>query len=181
MIVREKLTNIFTTLETQHPFQDVFNFVSPELLDIYYVNMYGNRNLTGLAENVAIEDLARLINDQFMSKWNNIILNYLDSENILNNYKVVISEVNADTTNNTSNHTTTTKVSAFNDNDFINKDEDIIIDVTDSSNNRKKDVVKSVIKDTDFYSKVINYLTGFNIYNIMMQDINSIATLNILN
>ena len=72
-------------------------------------------------------------------------------------------------------------MSAFNDNDFINKDEDIIIDVTDSSNDRKKDVVKSVIKDTDFYSKVINYLTGFNIYNIMMLDINSIATLNILN
>jgi len=116
-----------------------------------------------------------------MNKWNNIILNYLDSENILENYKETITEINEDILNNVNTRINTNKVSAYNDEDFVNKDEDTTVDETDITNNRDKNIVRTKIKDADFYDKVNKYLTNFNIYNIMIIDINGVVTLNILN
>ena len=181
MIVRECLNNLFETMEGLQENQEIFNFVDSKLLDKYYTNMFGNREVTEIAENLEITELATILNNQFMNKWNNIILNYLDSENILENYKEITTEINEDILNNVNTRTNTNKVSAYNDEDFVNKDEDTTVDKTDITNNRDKNIVRTKIKDTDFYDKVNKYLTNFNIYNIMVIDINSIVTLNILN
>lgn len=181
MIVRECLNNLFETMEGLQENQEIFNFVDSKLLDKYYTNMFGNREVTEIVENLEITELATILNNQFMNKWNNIILNYLDSENILENYKEITTEINEDTSNNVNTRTNTNKVSAYNDEDFVNKDEDTTVDETDIINNRDKNIVRTKIKDTDFYDKVNKYLTNFNIYNIMVIDINSIVTLNILN
>lgn len=181
MKVKECLNNLFETIDSLKPNQEIFNFVDSKLLDKYYTGMYGNREVTEIAENLEITELATILNNQFMNKWNNIILNYLDSENILENYKEITTEINEDTLNNVNTRTNTNKVSAYNDEDFVNKDEDTTVDETDIINNRDKNIVRTKIKDTDFYDKVNKYLTNFNIYNIMVIDINSIVTLNILN
>ena len=181
MKVKECLNNLFETMDGLQENQEIFNFVDSKLLDKYYANMYGNREVTEIVENLEIIELATILKNQFMNKWNNIILNYLDSENILENYKEITTEINNDTLNNVNTRTNTNKVSAYNDEDFVNKDEDTTVDETDIINNRDKNIVRTKIKDTDFYDKVNKYLTNFNIYNIMVIDINSIVTLNILN
>lgn len=181
MKVKECFNNLFGTMDSLKPNQEIFNFVDSSLLDKYYYNMYGNREVTGIVENLELNDLAEILNNQFINKWNNIILNYLDSENILENYKEITTEINEDILNNVNTRTNTNKVSAYNDEDFVNKDEDTTVDETDITNNRDKNIVRTKIKDTDFYDKVNKYLTNFNIYNIMVIDINSIVTLNILN
>lgn len=181
MKVKDCLNNLFVTMEGLQENQEIFNFVDSKLLDKYYTNMFGNREVTEIVENLEIIELATILNNQFMNKWNNIILNYLDSENILENYKEVTTEINKDILNNVNTRTNTNKVSAYNDEDFVNKDEDSSIDKTDIINDRDRNIVRTKIKDTDFYDKVNKYLTSFNIYNIMVIDINSVVTLNILN
>ena len=181
MKVKECLNNLFETMEGLQEKQEIFKFVDSKLLDKYYTNMFGNREVTEIVENLETTELATILNNQFMNKWNNIILNYLDSENILENYKEITTEINEDILNNVSTRTNTNKVSAYNDEDFVNKDEDTTVDKTDITNNRDKNIVRTKIKDTDFYDKVNKYLTNFNIYDIMIIDINSVVTLNILN
>ena len=181
MKVKDYLNNIFKTMDNRKVGQDIFNFVDSDLLDKYYINMYGNRTLSNMASNLTVEELADILNNMFSSKWNNIILNYLDSENLLTNYKETITEIttNSMTTDNT--RTDTNKVSAYNDDDFVNSDENIAVENIVTDNEGNKETIRTKIKEVDFYDKVNKYLTDFNIYNIMTIDINSVATLNILN
>lgn len=181
MKVKEYLNNIFQTMDNIKPNQDIFNFVDSELLDKYYINMYGNRTLSNMASNLTVEELADILNNKFMHKWNNIILNYLDSENLLTNYKETITEIttNSMTTDNT--RTDTNKVSAYNDDDFVNSDENMAVENIVTDNEANKETIRTKIKEVDFYDKVNRYLTNFDIYNIMSIDVNSIVTLNILN
>lgn len=181
MIVNEYLTNIFETMDNIKPNQDIFNFVDSSLLDKYYINMFGNRTLSTIGSNLTVKELADVLNNMFSSKWNNIILNYLDSENLLTNYKETITELSTNniTTDNTRNDTN--KVSAYNDVDFVNSDENMAVENTVTDNKGNKETIRTKIKEVDFYDKVNKYLTDFNIYNIMIIDINSVVTLNILN
>ena len=181
MIVKDYLNNIFKTMDNIKPNQDIFNFVDSSLLDKYYINMFGNRTLSTIGSNLTVEELADVLNNMFSSKWNNIILNYLDSENLLTNYKETITELSTNniTTDNTRNDTN--KVSAYNDEDFVNSDENTAVENIVTGNKGNKETIRTKIKEVDFYDKVNKYLTDFNIYNIMIIDINSVVTLNILN
>jgi len=181
MIVKDYLNNIFKTMDNRKVGQDIFNFVDSDLLDKYYINMYGNRTLSNLASNLTIEELADVLNNMFSSKWNNIILNYLDSENLLTNYKETITELSTNNINTDNTRTDTNKVSAYNDVDFVNNDENTAVENTVTGNEGSKETTRTKIKEVDFYDKVNKYLTDFNIYNIMIIDINSVVTLNILN
>lgn len=181
MKVKDYLNNIFKTMDNRKEGQDIFNFVDSDLLDKYYINMYGNRTLSNIASNLTVEELADILNNMFSSKWNNIILNYLDSENLLTNYKETITEIttNSMTTDNT--RTDTNKVSAYNDDDFVNSDENMAVENIVTDNEGNKETIRTKIKEVDFYDKVNRYLTDFDIYNIMIMDINKVVTLNILN
>ncbi len=181
MKVKEYLTNLFQTMDELQPDQDIFNFVDSKLLDKYYINMYGNRTLSNMATNLTVEELADILNNMFSSKWNNIILNYLDSENLLTNYKEVITELTTNIMATDNTRTDTNKVSAYNDEDFVNSDENTTVENIVTDNEGNKEIIRTKIKEVDFYDKVNKYLTDFNIYNIMIMDINSVLTLNILN
>lgn len=181
MTVKEYLTNLFETMDNIKPNQDIFNFVDSSLLDKYYVNMFGNRTLSNIGSNLTVEELADVLNNMFSSKWNNIILNYLDSENLLTNYKETITELSTNNITTDNNRTDTNKVSAYNDENFINNDENTAVENRVTGNEGSKETIRTKIKEVDFYDKVIKYLTDFNIYNIMVTDINSVVTLNILN
>ena len=97
------------------------------------------------------------------------------------NNKETITELSTNniTTDNTRNDTN--KVSAYNDVDFVNSDENMAVENTVTDNKGNKETIRTKIKEVDFYDKVNKYLTDFNIYNIMAIDINSVVTLNILN
>ena len=181
MKVKECLTNLFETMDKLQPGQDIFNFVDSKLLDKYYINMYGNRTLSNMANNLTVEELADILNNMFSSKWNNIILNYLDSENLLTNYKETITEISTSNITTDNTRTDTNKVSAYNDDDFVNSDENMAVENIVTDNEGNKETIRTKIKEVDFYDKVNKYLTDFNIYNIMTIDINSVVTLNILN
>ena len=64
MIVKEYLTNLFETMDNRKTGQDIFNFVDSSLLDKYYVNMYGNRTLSNMANNLTLEELADVLNNK---------------------------------------------------------------------------------------------------------------------
>ena len=181
MIVKDYLNNIFKTMDNRKVGQDIFNFVDSDLLDKYYINMYGNRTLSNITSNLTVEELADVLNNMFSSKWNNIILNYLDSENLLTNYKETITELSTNNINTDNTRTDTNKVSAYNDVDFVNNDENTAVENMVTGNKGNKETIRTKIKEVDFYDKVNKYLTDFNIYNIMIIDINSVVTLNILN
>ena len=181
MKVKECLTNLFETMDNKKVGQDIFNFVDSKLLDKYYINMYGNRTVSNIATNLSVEELADILNNMFSSKWNNIILNYLDSENLLTNYKETITELTTNNMATDNTRTDTNKVSAYNDEDFVNNDENITVENIVTGNEGNKEIIRTKIKEVDFYDKVNKYLTDFNIYNIMAIDINSVITLNILN
>ncbi len=181
MKVKECLTNLFETMDDLQPEQDIFNFVDSKLLDKYYINMFGNREVTEIVENLEITELANILNKKFMHKWNNIILNYLDSENLLTNYKETITELSTSNITIGNTRTDTNKVSAYNDDDFVNNDVNISVENTATGNEGNKEIIRTKIKEVDFYDKVNRYLTNFDIYNIMTTDINSVVTLNILN
>ena len=181
MKVKECLINLFETMDNRKVGQDIFNFVDSKLLDKYYINMYGNRTISNIATNLSVEELADILNNMFSSKWNNIILNYLDSENLLTNYKETITELTTNNMTSDNTRTDTNKVSAYNDEDFVNNDENIAIENIVTGNEGNKEIIRTKIKEVDFYDKVNKYLTDFNIYNIMTIDINSVVTLNILN
>ena len=65
---KECLTNLFETMDELLPEQDIFNFVDSKLLDKYYINMYGNREVAGIVENLEITELADILNNMFSSK-----------------------------------------------------------------------------------------------------------------
>ena len=65
MKVKECLNNLFGTMDSLKPNQEIFNFVDSSLLDKYYSNMYGNREVTGIVENLELKDLAEILNNQF--------------------------------------------------------------------------------------------------------------------
>lgn len=181
MKVKECLTNLFQTMDELQPEQDIFNFVDSQLLDKYYVNMYGNREVAEIVENLEITELATILSNRFMYKWNNIVLNYLDSENLLTNYKEVITELSTNNTTTDNTRTDTNKVSAYNDEDFVNNDENVSVENIATDNTGNKETIRTKIKEVDFYNKVIKYLTEVDIYSIMLIDVNSVLTLNILN
>jgi len=181
MKVKECLTNLFETMDELLPGQDIFNFVDSKLLDKYYINMYGNREVAEIVENLELNELATILNNKFMHKWNNIILNYLDSENLLTNYKETITELTTNNMTTDNTRTDTSKVSAYNDEDFVNNDENTTVENIVTGNEGNKEIIRTKIKDVDFYNKVNEYLTEVDIYDIMTMDINSVVTLNILN
>lgn len=181
MKVKDNLTNLFNIIDNNNAESDVFKFVDSELLDKFYINMYGERTVTDIVLNLDIQDLADIIANQYLNKWNQIILQYLDSENILDDYSETVKEINEDIMSNKNVRTDTNRVSAYNDDDFVNKDEVISSDDSDVTNDRNKNIVRTKLKDTDFYIKVNKYLNDFNMYSIMIVDLNEITTLSILN
>ena len=181
MKVKECLTNLFETMDNLQPGQDIFNFVDSKLLDKYYINMYGNREVTEIVENLELNELASILNNKFMHKWNSIILNYLDSENLLTNYKETITELSTSNITTDNTRTDTNKVSAYNDEDFVDSGENTTVENIVTDNEGNKEIIRTKIKEVDFYDKVNRYLTNFDIYNIMIMDVNSVLTLNILN
>lgn len=175
MLVKEKLIDLFTTINTNNSEAEIFDFVDSTLLDMYYLAMYGNRELASIAEDLEIEFIAKILANMFLHRWNAIVTNYLSSEGLLNEYSEVVTETSNDTLNTDSTRESTTKVSAFNEDIFTPKDSETSTDVMGSINERNKQITTKKIRDSSFYLEVNEYLSKINIYEMMIKDSNEVV------
>lgn len=180
MTVKEKLQGLIKLIDTLNPNSDIFNFIDSTLLDVYYYHAYGNRKVTPLVNHVELETVAKVVADRYLKKWDNIILNYLDSNKILDSYKEVVTETIAAAGTNTINRTETDKVSAYNTDEFVNDTENSTSENNANTNDTTRELIRTKVKDSGFYSTIHDYLIKFDIYNIIVTDINELLTLQIL-
>lgn len=185
MRVAERFTseNLFEEIHKIHPF--FFDKVFPiDKLNLLYLNMHGDRTLSKTGRNLTVSELASVIVGLHGEKWDKIYVNMIADFPILENHVETVTETtneNGETTNNTT-ETSLEKVSAYNDEDFVNDEQ------TTNTNNmtgtNKNNITKTVEKRvTDNATKnlenAIKYLQNNVIYYIIFSDINNVITLNI--
>lgn len=185
MKVSEKFTdvNLFEKIDNIHtlPFISLFPV---DKLNLLYLNTHGDRTLNKTGRNLTVEEIAQILVSLYAEKWEKIYNNILVDFPILESYIETITE----TTNengNTSNETTETnvdKVSAYNDNDFVNDEQSTNTNSMTSTNENtiakttEKSVKENVINNLE---NALNYLQNHEIYSIIFADVNGAITLNI--
>ena len=178
MLVKEKLSNIFTEIELIKPLA-IFDFIDSETLETLYILKHGNRSLNSKGEEIEINKLAKVLNIVFGEKWDKILLNYTESILELNSYSEKIIETISDDGSLNLTRDSINKISAYNVDEFVNNnsDENIESNMTTNLRNRQYEIQK--IKDTGYFDKINNYLNKVNIYDIIYTDINELVTLSI--
>lgn len=172
--------NLFQTLHNNGVDLGIFDFISPEKLDLYYVNMYGERFLSNIFLNNTISDVAEIINGFYTTKWNSLLA-YITSKNSAltgnNPYSEKLLETIVDTGEVETDRTNTNTVSAYNDNDFVNNDKDITHETT-GYNDLTKTRTQYIEKlSPETLNNVVLFLTNNFVYDNMFTDVNNIITL----
>lgn len=172
--------NLFQTLHNNGVDLGIFDFISPEKLDLYYVNMYGERFLSNIFINNTISDVAEIINGFYTTKWNSLLA-YITSKNSAltgnNPYSEKLMETIIDTGEVETDRTNTNTVSAYNDNDFVNNDKDTTHETT-GYNDLTKTRTQYIEKlSPETLNNVVLFLTNNFVYDTMFTDVNNIITL----
>lgn len=114
-------------------------------LYLLYISKYGFRELSSVFDNTDIELIMSSITDMYKDKWNSLHSKLLkdllpDGGNEVENFTEKITENNTTTTSD--NENTTTKVSAYNADDFANDESNTSIKdgntIQDNTNMKKK-------------------------------------------
>lgn len=185
MKVVDKFTdeNLFEEIVKLHPFM-MYNFLSAETLNALYLNKHGERTLSKTGVNMSVPDIAKVIVSMYGDKWDLICSDTMRDFPVLENYVETVTEKtneNGNSTNDTT-ETNTGKVSAYNDDDFVNDEQNTNTNTMKSTNENiiAKTVEKKVVENaTKNLENAINYLQNNVIYIIMYKDINDVITLNI--
>lgn len=170
---------LFQTMKNNGVDLGIFDFISPQKLDMYYSNMYGERFLSNIYLNNTIEDVAEIINGFFTTKWNSLQAFILSKRTGLEQYSEKLTETIVDTGSVITDRENTNKVSAYNDEDFVNNDND-----TEHNKTHYDDLTKTRTQYIDRFSpetlnSVILFLTNNFIYDTIFTDVNEIITLKI--
>lgn len=185
MKVSEKFTdvNLFEKIDNIHPLPFISLF-PVDKLNLLYLNTHGDRTLNKTGRNLTVEEIAQILVGLYAEKWEKIYNKILVDFPILESYIETVTE----TTNengNTSNETTETnvdKVSAYNDNDFVNDEQSTNTNSMTSTNENtiakttEKSVKENVVNNLE---NALNYLQNHEIYCIIFADVNNTVTLNI--
>lgn len=171
-------------------------------LDTLYLSSYGKKSVSNFVldntegEEITEQDIRQMvtiIHSMFFSKWSRLYTIMLSDLKILENYQDTTQEtINELGENITDMETTNTnesinKISAFNNDDFVNKESD---DKTEkrkdnqkgtNKNERVREVVKTGFKGSAIkeYQNAIDYLKSNLIYDTIFTDINNLVTLQI--
>lgn len=193
-----RIFNYINQIQTL-PFVDEF---SAENLDALYLSKFGKKSISDFViDNMTndevtesnIKQMATILHSMFYSKWNRIYSIMLSDLKLLENYQDVVKEVINDAgqteTDYNSENTSGNLLqnSAFNNDDFVNKENEERKDVGKNltkgvnKNERVKEVTKTGFKGVavDDYQNAINYLQNNLIYDIIFKDINSIISIQI--
>lgn len=185
MKVSEKFAdvNLFDEINKRGNFSFITLF-PVDKLNLLYMNTHGDRTLNKTGRNCTVKEIASIIVGLYSDKWNKIYDEILVDFPILENYIETITE-KTNEKGNTTNDTTETnvdKVSAYNDNDFVNDEQSTNTNSMKSTN--ENDIVKTTeksIKENPVKNIEIalKYLQNSNIYAIIFSDVNNTVTLNI--
>ena len=170
---------LFQTMKNNGVDLGVFDFISPEKLDMYYNNMFGERFLSNIYLNNTIEDVAEIINGFFTTKWNSLQAFILSKTSGLETYSEKLTETIVDTGDIITDRESTNKVSAYNDENFVNNDND-----TENSKTHYDDLTKTRTQYIDRLSpetlnNVVLFLTNNFVHDTIFTDVNEIITLKI--
>lgn len=72
--------NLFQTLKNSGVDLGIFDFISPDKMDLFYKTFYGERFLSKIYTDNTIEDVAEIINGLYTTKWNSLLA-YIVSKN----------------------------------------------------------------------------------------------------
>lgn len=170
---------LFQTMKNNGVDLGIFDFISPEKLDMYYSNMFGERFLSNIYLNNTIEDVAEIINGFFTTKWNNLLAYIVSKNKNLAEYSEKLIETTIDTGGVDVDRNSTNSVSAYNDDDFVNNDKDVD-HTTTTYNDLTKTRTQSIERlNPNELNVVVNYLTNNFVYDTIFNDINNIITLQI--
>lgn len=185
MKVSEKFTteNLFDEMNKLHPFPFISLF-SADKMNVFYNNTYGDRTLSKMGRNLTVPEIASILVNLYGEKWDKIYESILVDFPILENYVEVITETTNEVGNSTNNTTETNveKVSAYNDEDFVNDEQSTNTNEMKMNNENKveKTYEKKVTENaTKNLENALNYLQNNVIYYIIFSDVNGAITLNI--
>ena len=185
MKVSEKFTtgNLFEEMNKIHPFPFISLF-NADKMNLFYINTYGDRTLSKMGRNLTIPEIANILVNLYGEKWDRIYESVLADFPILENYVETVT-MKEKTTGNSTNNTTETnveKVSAYNDNDFVNDEQSTNTNEMKMNNENviEKTYEKRITENaTKNLENAIKYLQNNVIYYIIYADINGAITLNI--
>ena len=189
---------IFYYINSISPFE-WSSVVTPDNLDNAFLRLNGNYLISDCINDSMVNNapdlqmLAQIIKDLYFFKWNKIYDILIQEVPLLQSYIEEISEETTGETTNTNNSAigstigTVNKVSAYNESDFVNKDnEEQTENRTDNTtNNGTNNGTRTVTKKgfNGSYSKDLNeqiiYLKNNLIYDIIFNDVKSILMLSI--
>lgn len=185
MKVSEKFTteNLFDEINKirQFPFISLF---SADKMNLFYINTYGDRTLSKMGRNLTVPEIANILVNLYGEKWDKIYESILVDFPILENYVETVTEKTNETGNSTNNTTETNveKVSAYNDNDFVNDEQSTNTNEMKMNNENviEKTYEKRITENaTKNLENALNYLQNNVIYYIIFSDVNGAITLNI--
>lgn len=185
MKVSEKFTteNLFDEINKIHPFPFISLF-NADKMNLFYINTYGDRTLSKIGRNLTVPEIANILVNLYGEKWDKIYESILVDFPILENYVETVTEKTNETGNSTNNTTETNveKVSAYNDNDFVNDEQSTNTNEMKMNNENviEKTYEKRITENaTKNLENALNYLQNNVIYYIIFSDVNGTITLNI--
>lgn len=154
----DKLVGIFSKIDDIKP---ISIGVPADVLDDTFLGLYGQKELSVYAEGKEVDTIAKELAYMFVDKWNRIFnLEYAEKVNY-GGYSETITETIKDDGANGNDETETeiNKVSAFNDDDFVNKDNATTErkNTGTTTNNRTREYTRQGYNDNQT-EKIKNYL-----------------------
>lgn len=162
---------------------DIFDNAS---LNLLWLNKYHSRSCNSLAEDLDDDNLAKIIAGMFVFKWNieyNLLKeNWLKNGDFSTTYTEKKSEKNTET--GTENNNVKNNVSAFDDENYANKDEEV--STKNNENNGTNDVERTYTTNgynsAQIKNKIdyIEYLQKNKFFDTIITDVNNLLTMNIV-
>ena len=182
-IEKFETANLFDEINKIHPFPFA-NVFPVDKMNLFYLNTYGERTLSKTGRNLEVKEIAEILVGLYSDKWDKAYQMISTEFSFTENYIEVITETTNENGNSSNNvtETTTGKVSAYNDDNFVNGEQNTNTNETHGTNEntvektRERKVTDNVTKNLE---NAINYLQSHLIYTIIFADVNNTITLNI--
>lgn len=178
MTVKDKLDGLFVEMSKVKNLA-IFDCFTPTVLDKYYIGMFGCRTLSTIATTNSVHDLAEIIVKFYGTKWDSILAQYTASITELKEYSETINETINDNGDNTFTRENTNKVSAFNDDNFVDDKNENENQTTKTENKKVREQTLKKVRNTTEYTDLLMYLRNNYLCDTIFKDINDISTLQI--
>lgn len=163
MTITEKGNTLFSEIE-KYKVLEIFSYVESSECDNLFNFLYGNRELTSTCEDMTVSEIARILAHMFYKKWDNLTLNYIQVEGIITGTK----ETNTISHKDGYTRTTITSSTAYNDDNFNNKDKTEEVYTPDSTNEN----ITTKVSNTPYnIARISDLLTKNIIQDIIFKDV----------